>query len=142
MLFCTTTLAFSNNLTANTPVSCPSSITCNFDEGTCDISNDWFYSSIASDEQNEFPDGQPILLSSISSYQRQADALGYPISKEAREKNGYVLFCAYRYGKYSFISISRYAKNIIGSNWVKYNFGQTHATCSDISNPEECAGEN
>ncbi|OGV48503.1 MAG: hypothetical protein A3F46_03695 [Legionellales bacterium RIFCSPHIGHO2_12_FULL_42_9] len=126
-----------------TQIVCPSSITCNYEEGTCDVSDDWFYSNMAT-EEDKFPDGQPISLSMIGGYQRTVvDAPGYPLSKEAREKNGYTISCTYEYGKYrSRLFILRYVKNIAGSNWVKSQFGKTHATCSDIKNPEECAGEN
>lgn len=119
-------------------ITCPQVITCNYDNGHCDISNDWFYFNMPMGEE-AVPDDKPISLISANSYRTPNDStLGY---KPTLMKNDYILRCSYRYGNSSSLHVSRYVKNITGSNWNKYNFGKTHATCSDITNLDECSGD-
>ncbi|WP_146740076.1 hypothetical protein [Legionella quinlivanii] len=83
-------------------IICPQSITCNYEEGSCDISSDWFYVN-ATIPEIELP-GDPIPLAVIGASANPDSSLGYRFPPS---RNFYTLRCTYLYGKGANIILSR-----------------------------------
>jgi len=102
---------------------CPSTITCDYDSGVCDVMPpEWYLINGSAIE--DFSNQTTIGLSKIEGYK----AIGYN------------LVCFYEYGDHSYISVYTYAPELTGNNWVFSGFGKFKAECSDITDPTTCAG--
>ena len=121
-------LLFCSNYINAYPVVCPQTISCAFDSGACNVTEDWMLASYLATKP--FPDNEPIALSGIDGYKNL-------------ETKTYTIYCNYKYGNGVFdgINIYQYAKNLSGINWEFSGFGKTKAKCSDSSIPEDCRGE-
>lgn len=109
---------------------CPSTITCNYDSGICDMPPGWVL--VANNGSTDVFSGEMIIgLSSIDAY------------KIRFEQNGisYEMACSYKYSEHFFIYFIRTVKALTGSNWVFSGFGKREAKCSDITDPNKCVGE-
>lgn len=119
-----------SNAFANEKIQCPSSLTCNYGTGTCDI-NGWV---LDISEANEPFIGEKNI----------------PISKIIGRKVGstvntiYEIRCSYAYVKSSMLSIYTYVNDLVGTNWRFSGFGNQTAECSMVQNSTDtsyCAGE-
>lgn len=105
-------------------ISCPHSITCNYESGVCSYeSSGWSLQGWQALET--FSDDLVIQLSKVTA---------------AKLYGEYVLRCHYPYGKNSTIDLLPQNKRVklIGSKWQFSGFGKQNAECSDITSSEEC----
>jgi hypothetical protein len=109
---------------------CPSTLTCNYDTGRCEMpAGQWTLDSGAALEP--FSGSQTMSASKIWAYKQ-----GSPPNE------AYQFECTYKYGTRSSISIYTYVKDLIGDNWIFSGFGKQKADCSEITAPATCAGQN
>ena len=104
---------------------CPSTITCDYDSGVCDVMPpEWYLINGSAIE--DFSNQTTIGLSKIM-------GISY-------KESGSMIECIYSYGQNSSIHIYTPAKELIGNNWVFSGFGKTKAECSDVTDPTTCYG--
>lgn len=108
-------------------ISCPASIVCDGDTGTCNNSAAWF---LDTSYATEFSGQQEMQISEITAYKLNA---GTPVT--------YQFKCTYNYShqteeQHSSIAIYRYVQKLEG-NWRYSGFGKQQATCQSI-NPASC----
>lgn len=109
---------------------CPSSLTCDYEAGVCDMPPGWVL--VANNGSTDVFSGEMIIgLSQIS-----ADKTGF-----APNEISYEMACSYKYSEHFFIYFIRTVKALTGSNWEFSGFGKREAKCSDITDPTKCVGE-
>jgi len=120
-------LFFSTSIFASqTLITCPTTLTCNYDAGTCNLpAGQWAVSSGAAIEP--FSGSKTMNLSSIDG--------------RIETTNKSILDCWYNYGKNSQISISTPVKKLTGVNWIFSGWGMKYARCQSVIAPNTCAGE-
>lgn len=116
----------------NASLICPSTLTCNYDEGTCDKADGWHI--LGETMRVSFPNF--FELSTI-----YAVKMSFPDDAYGK----YKFICAYAtpYNREYNQSLVLYAftNKLTGDNWMYSGFGKFGATCSDISDPTRCAGD-
>lgn len=128
ILFLVITFFISFVVNASGETVCPSSLTCDYETGLCDMPSGWALDTGRAVE--DFSNQKTIGLSKIVGY------------KTADKQQTYDLRCHYTYGEHSIISVYTYVKALTGSNWVFSGFGKNIAECSDVTDPTTCAGAN
>lgn len=120
------------NALSQTIVTCPTSITCNYDAGTCQYPSGWYleYGGASS----RFEGNLTIKLISPTGY------VTPPIAG-----NSHGLRCYYYYDIYSNANFSLFTNvdELVGSGWTKTGFGNKEFKCvTDPRNPDvtACAG--
>ena len=107
---------------------CPSTITCNYDSGTCNTPSGWYLADGLAQEM--FSGTQTFAISAISAY----------MVGSSPPNEHYGLECWYKYGEGSSFLFYTTVKSLIGANWVFSGFGNKKANCSYVSDPTTCAG--
>jgi hypothetical protein len=112
---------------------CPSTITCDYDKGTCDQPDEWLISN--GSNQKPFIGSQYFEL-----FDMRAIRIDFP--KELSGK--YRINCFYALDPKrpsGLIGITTLANKLVGENWVISNsFDKSVAVCSDVADPSTCAG--
>lgn len=124
------TALFSSTAIAATAMVCPTNITCNYEEGTCDQPDGWNINFFAS---SPFTGTQNMALSDIFGVKASAANID-PYDKIKKTK----IECYYIP---SGIKVVAYVKKLVGKNWSFDGFGKFRGTCTNISDPSQCAGK-
>ena len=117
--------------TANASLVCPPTVTCNWDEGTCDQPDEWHIDGQFM--QKAFPNALELGFINTSKMLFPDDLYGK-----------YKIWCAYypnasRQDSSPSIYLYAFANTFTGDNWIFSGFGKYNATCPDISDPTKCA---
>ena len=122
------------NSVANASLICPSSIICNYNEGICDLPNEWLITNGSS--QKSFIGSKRFDLFDIKGMK-----IDFP--KDLYGK--YRIYCWYSLepnGLSGLIGISALATTLVGNNWVNNgSFDRSLAVCSSVIDPSNCAGD-
>lgn len=124
-----------NALSQKSIVTCPTSITCNYDAGTCQYPSGWEFSYGGA--WQSFKGSLSIKLGGFDNIS--------PISGGSIG-NSYMLTCKYYYAapkSASSFSLSTFVDELVGSGWTKTGFGKNQTECiTDALNPDvtACAG--
>lgn len=122
------------NVPAQAAFICPSQITCNYNEGSCDQSEEWLL--INGSRPKPFTGSQYFDLFAI-----RAIKIDFP--KDLYGK--YRIMCWYSIDPnqaFGIVGISTLANTLIGKNWVINNtFDRSVPLCSSVIDPSNCSGE-
>ena len=112
---------------------CPATITCNYEDGTCDQAKGWYINFFALGWPAS-TGTQSMALSAIYGVKASASNIDpyYKIKKTKIE-------CYYLPGG---IKLVAYVKQLVGENWSFDGFGKFRGVCANISDPTTCSGEN
>lgn len=114
-----------NSISHAENITCPESITCEYEKGVCNAPNVWNVSGQMAFES--FSDSFSIVLSGIGAFY-------------SNENDHYSIICSYKYGnKPSSIVLVRSGTILTGTNWIFSGFGKKYAQCTDITEPVNCS---